>query len=96
MSYDRLTDVGGQMGGCQQLSQRKGVCFLLNKKETLSGWIQAARLQPLVEQYKKPTQHQTFAIEKFRDLIVITRSCPGDKKISLKLKNILFEAILWY
>ena len=22
-SYDHLTDVGGQMGGCQQLSQRK-------------------------------------------------------------------------
>jgi len=24
-------------GGCQQLSQRKGACFLLNKKEALSG-----------------------------------------------------------
>jgi len=23
-SYDHLTDVGGQRGGCQQLSQRKG------------------------------------------------------------------------
>ena len=32
----------------------------------------ATRLQPLVDQYK-PKQHQTFAIEKFRDLIVITR-----------------------
>ena len=28
------------MGGCQQLSQRKGACFLLNKKEALSGLIQ--------------------------------------------------------
>ena len=29
----------------------------------------------------KPRQHQTFAIEKkFRDLIVATRSCPGEKK----------------
>ena len=37
------------------------------------------RLQPLVYQYK-PEQHQTFAIEKFRDLIVTTRSCPGDEK----------------
>ena len=46
------------------------------------GWIDeyAARLQPLVNQYK-PKQHQTFAIEKFRDLIVTTRSCPGDKNI---------------
>ena len=35
-SYDHLTDVGG----CQQLSQRKGECFLLNKKEALSGLIQ--------------------------------------------------------
>lgn len=43
----------------------------------------AARLQPLVDQYK-PRQHQTFAIEKFRDLIVTTRSCPGDKKIFIK------------
>ena len=36
-SYDHLTDVGGQRGGCQQLSQRKGACFLLNKKEASSG-----------------------------------------------------------
>ena len=27
-------------------------------------------------------QHQTFAIEKFRDSILTTRSCPGDKNIS--------------
>ena len=39
-SYEHLPDVGGQWGGCQQLSQRKGACFLLNKKETLSGLIQ--------------------------------------------------------
>ena len=26
-SYDHLTDVGGQRGGCQQLLQRKGACF---------------------------------------------------------------------
>jgi len=36
-SYDHLTDVRGQRGGCQQLSQRKGACFLLNQKEALSG-----------------------------------------------------------
>ncbi len=35
--HDHLTDVGGQRGGCQQLSQRKGACFLLNKKEASSG-----------------------------------------------------------
>ena len=41
----------------------------------------AARLQPLdlVDQYK-PVQHQTFAIEKFLDLIVTTPSW-GQKKI---------------
>ena len=39
-SYDHLTDVGGQRGSCQQLSQRKDVYFLLNKKEALSGLIQ--------------------------------------------------------
>ena len=39
-SYDHLTDVGGQRGGCQQLWQRKGACFLLKKKEALSGFIQ--------------------------------------------------------
>jgi len=45
----------------------------------------AARLQPLVDQLK-PLQHQTFAIEKFRDLIVTTRSCTswGQKKTLLK------------
>ena len=32
----------------------------------------------------KPIQHQIFAIEKFRDLIVTTQSCPGDKKSLLK------------
>ena len=40
ISYDHLTDLGGQKGGCQQLSQRKGACFLLNKKEALSELIQ--------------------------------------------------------
>ena len=35
-----LTDVGGQRGGCQHVPQRKGACFLLNKKEALSGLIQ--------------------------------------------------------
>ena len=39
-SYYHLTNVGGQRGGCQQLSQRKGAWFLLNKKEALSGLIQ--------------------------------------------------------
>ena len=43
----------------------------------------AARLQPLVVQYK-PIQHQSLASIKFRDLIVTTRSCPGDKKSLLK------------
>ena len=36
-SYDHLTDVGRQRGGCQHLSQRKGACLLLNKKEASSG-----------------------------------------------------------
>ena len=39
--YNQLTDVGGQRGGCQQLSQVKGcVLSLLNKKEALNGLIQ--------------------------------------------------------
>ena len=42
----------------------------------------ATRLQPLVDKYK-PKQHQIFTIKKFRDLIVTTRSCHGDKKKSL-------------
>ena len=33
-------DVGGQRAGCPQLSKRKGACFLLNKKEALSDFIQ--------------------------------------------------------
>ena len=48
----------------------------------------AARLQPLVDQYK-PIQHQTFVKEKFRDLIVTPRSCHGDKKISFKNSEML-------
>ena len=43
----------------------------------------ACRLQPLVDQYQ-PIQHETFTIEKFRDLIVITRSCPGEKNLLKK------------
>ena len=39
-SYDHLTDVGGQRGSCQQLLQRKGAFFLLNKKKALSGLVQ--------------------------------------------------------
>ena len=42
-SYDHLTDVGGQRGGCQQLSQWKGAFFLLTKKEAQSGLIQVKR-----------------------------------------------------
>ena len=38
-SYDHLTDVGGQRGGCQQLSQRKRAFFLLIKKEDLTRLI---------------------------------------------------------
>jgi len=34
-SYDHLTDVGGQLGGCQQLSQRKGASFLLSTRKKL-------------------------------------------------------------
>ena len=38
-----------------------------------------AILQPLADTNTKPLQNKTFAIEKFRDSIIITRSCPGDK-----------------
>ena len=39
-SYDQRTDDGGQRGDCKKLLKRKGACFLLNKKEALSGLIQ--------------------------------------------------------
>ena len=42
----------------------------------------AARIQPLVDQYKNPDNTKLSQLKKFRDLIVTTRSCPGDKKIS--------------
>ena len=42
-----------------------------------------ARLQPLVDQYK-PGQHQTFAKEKFPDLILTPRSCTENKEYLLK------------
>ena len=39
-SYDHLTDAIGQAGQLSTLYQRKDACFLLNKKEALSGLIQ--------------------------------------------------------
>jgi len=44
----------------------------------------AARLQPLVDQYKNPGNNKLSQKKKFRNLIVTTRSCPEDKKISFK------------
>ena len=46
----------------------------------------AARLQPLVDQYK--TAQTT---PNFRNLVVTTRLCPGDKKISFKNKKFLYR-----
>ena len=51
----------------------------------------AARLQPLVDQYK-PRQHQTFAIEKFLDLIVTIMS-RGPKNLFLTPKMLRFQPI---
>ena len=45
----------------------------------------AARLQPLVDQYKKPRQHQTFAIEK------IPRFDSNNPIMSLGQKKISFK-----
>ena len=50
----------------------------------------AARLQPLADQYK-PLQHQTFAIEKFRDLILTTSMNVLKTKKSLLKKYHSFE-----
>ena len=50
----------------------------------------AARLQPLVDQYK-PIQHQTFAIEKFRDLIE-----KPDHVLRTKKSLFKFDLILQY
>ena len=44
----------------------------------------AARLQPLVDQYKKPRQHQTFAIEK------IPRFDRNNPIMSWGQKNLIF------
>ena len=52
----------------------------------------AARLQPLVDQYK-PVHYQAFAIEKFPVLIVTTLSCLGDKRISFKECNITISIV---
>ena len=62
-----------QLESCQPSSQYEW---------SVDGWM-CCQLQPLVDQYK-PIQHETFTIEKFRDLIVTTRSCLGDKKIFFK------------
>ena len=43
----------------------------------------AARIQPLVDQYK-PRQHLTLAKEKFCDLIETTRSCSEKEFLHLK------------
>ena len=60
-----------QLESCQPSSQYKW---------RMDGWMCCQITTHAVDQYK-PRQHQTFAIEKkFRDLIVATRSCPGDKK----------------
>ena len=39
-TYDHLTDVGGQKGGCQQLSQRNRVHAYNSTRKKLSGLIQ--------------------------------------------------------
>ena len=66
--YDHLTDLGGQRGGCQHLSQRKVVCFLLNKKKAHSGLIQVNDDGWMCCQFTTPGRSiktQTiFAIEK--------------------------------
>ena len=64
------------------------VNLLLSMNEALMDEC-AARLQPLVDQYK-PRQHQTFAIEKFRDLIVTTTTT--GTKISL-LKKVFKDSL---
>ena len=50
----------------------------------------AARLQPLVDHYKNPYNIKLSQKKNFRDMIVTTRSCPGDKKNLFK-KNIFFS-----
>ena len=59
------------------LAEKGCVLSTLQERSGLMMEKSAARLQPLVDQ-EKPIQHQIFAIEKFQDLIVTTRSCPGD------------------
>ena len=57
-------------------------------KWSVDGWICCQITNPW-QINAKPIQHQTFAIEKFRDSIVTTRSCPRDKNISFKPDHVL-------
>ena len=55
----------------------------------------AARLQPLSDHYKT-LQHQTFAIEKLRESIVTTQSCPRDKNKTLKKVRIVLYIYIYF
>jgi len=50
----------------------------------------AARLQPLVDQYKKPRQHQTFAIEKIPRFDRNNPIMSWGQKNLFKKKNLIF------
>ena len=54
----------------------------------------AARLQPLADQYKNPDNTKLSHQKKFRDLIVTTRSCPGDKKSLIIIITIIIIIII--
>ena len=94
--YDHLTDLGGQRGGCQHLSQRKVVCFLLIKKKPHSGLIQnnddgwmCWQITTHGRSIKPHTTPNLCNRKKIRDLIVTTWSCPWDKKNLFLKKKIL-------
>ena len=58
----------------------------LLKINGVNGWM-CCQITTPGRSIQKPLQHQTFAIEKFRDSIETTRSYPGDKNISFSKKK---------
>ena len=61
---------------------------------SVNGWM-CCQIQPLVDQYKKPRQHQTFAIEKIRRFDRNNPIMSWGQKKSLS-KNLWYIIYLWH
>ena len=82
----------GRVSGQLQVPEEFQHSIILRPKKPLGSWNLvnpllrlneawmdecAGRIQPLVILFKHKL-HQTFALRKFQDLIITTRSCPGE------------------